>query len=614
MSTRKTVGANRELLLSIIESSDDAIISIDLGRVITSWNNGAERLFGYTQEEAMGQNISLIVPRDRLEEEDGIIEKITRGERVQQYETQRIDKSQGLHFISLSVSPIRDSLGRITGASKVLRDISDRKRLEAQVQAKSNELIGVFDRITEGFIMLDHDFRYVYANRKIGTMIGQDPSSLLGKCVWDLFPEAVGSATYDAFQEALRENRYVANTDYYAPLDLWQENHIYPGPEGLSVFIRDITEQKKVELRLKESEAIYKSIAAGIPGSVICLFDKDYRYTLIEGDMLQKIGYIKEALLGQRISDILIPSIYREFLEGLKRVFAGESFSREIRRGDYDFVSRFVPLRDKEGTIFSAMVVSIDVTELKNAQRHINNLNETLEWKVAERTEELASVNRELEAFVYSVSHDLRAPLRIIDGFADILSSDYGDALDEEGKRTVAVIVSSARRMGQLIDDLLNLSRQGRQELVTTAVDMNRLVDSVVQEQLASASAKATVTNDDLLPAVCDERLIRQVWINLVSNALKYSSGKPEPRIHITSFRHGRMATYSIRDNGVGFNMNYAHKLFGIFQRLHKPSEFEGTGVGLALVQRIVHRHGGKVWAEAKEGEGATFFFTIPGR
>lgn len=614
MSTKNTAGANQDILSSIIDSSDDAIISIDLGKIITSWNNSAERLFGYTPQEAIGQNIALIVPPDRLREEEDIIEKITRGERIQHYETQRIDKKGRACSISLNVSPIRDARGQIIGASKILRDISDRKKLEAQVRAKTNELTGVFDRISEGFVVLDRDFRYVYANRKVGEMARRDPDSFLGRHVWDLFPEAMGSATHEAFQQALRENRYIVCTDFFAPLDLWYETHIYPGPEGLSVFIRDISEQKRAERLLKESEAIYKSIAAGIPGSIICLFDRNYRYTLIEGDMLPKIGYIKEALLGQRISDILIPAIHREFGEGLKRVFAGESFSREIRRGDYDFVSRFVPLKDRDGHIFSAMVVSIDVTELKNAQRQINELNETLEWKVAARTEELAGVNRELEAFVYSVSHDLRAPLRIIDGFADILVSDYGDVLDEEGKRTVGVIVSSARRMGQLIDDLLNLSQLGRQEIVTTAVDMNRLVASVVQEQLDSSPVKASVTFDDLLPALCDERLVRQVWTNLVSNALKYSSKKPDPRIHITSFSHGRMSVYSIRDNGIGFNMNYAHKLFGIFQRLHKASDFEGTGVGLALVQRIIHRHGGNVWAEAKEGEGATFFFTLPGR
>lgn len=614
MSTRNTAGANQDILSSIIDSSDDAIISIDLDKIITSWNNSAERLFGYGPQEAIGQSIALIIPPDRLREEEDIIEKITRGEHIQHYETQRIDKKGRACSISLNVSPIRDARGQIIGASKILRDISDRKKLEALVRAKTNELTGVFDRISEGFVVLDRDFRYVYANRKVGEMARRDPGSFLGRHVWDLFPEAMGSATHEAFQQALRENRNIVCTDYFAPLDLWYETHIYPGPEGLSVFIRDISEQKRAERLLRESEAIYKTIAAGIPGSIICLFDRNYRYTLIEGDMLPKIGYIKEALLGQRITDILIPAIHREFSDGLKRVFEGESFSREIRRGDYDFMSRFVPLKDKDGHIFSAMVVSIDITELKNAQRQINELNETLEWKVAARTEELASVNRELEAFAYSVSHDLRAPLRIIDGFADILVSDYGNVLDEEGKRTVSVIVSSARRMGQLIDDLLNLSQLGRQEIVTTAVDMNRLVASVVQEQLASSPVKASVTSDDLLPALCDERLVRQVWTNLVSNALKYSSKKPDPQVHITSFSHGRMSVYSIRDNGIGFNMNYAHKLFGIFQRLHKASDFEGTGVGLALVQRIIHRHGGNVWAEAKEGQGATFFFTLPGQ
>lgn len=256
-----------------------------------------------------------------------------------------------------------------------------------------------------------------------------------------------------------------------------------------------------------------------------------------------------------------------------------------------------------------------DVTELQNAQRHIIELNINLERKVAERTEALALANKELEAFTYSVSHDLRAPLRIIDGFADILVTDYADKLDAEGNRVLGVIMSNARRMGQLIDDLLKLSHLGRKEIDTTTVNMNSLVKSALDEQLPLYNhPQLNITSDLLLSAVCDSHLILQVWNNLLSNALKYSGKQADPRIHISSYKSGNKIVYSVKDNGVGFDMLYVHKLFGIFQRLHKITEFEGTGVGLALVQRIITKHKGDVWAESEIGKGATFFFSLPGK
>jgi light-regulated signal transduction histidine kinase (bacteriophytochrome) len=280
---------------------------------------------------------------------------------------------------------------------------------------------------------------------------------------------------------------------------------------------------------------------------------------------------------------------------------------------EYDTLTRYVPLKDENGLVYTALILLIDVTELKKAQNQIAELNVNLENKVVERTEQLALVNKELEAFTYSVSHDLRAPLRIIDGFADILLSDYSDKLDEEGKRTIGIITNNARKMGQLIDDLLNLSHLGRQEVVTSRVDMNRLVRLAIDEQLLLHKGReAQIIVEPLLPATCDHNLILQVWINFISNALKYSGKCEQPVIHISSYFGENNVVYTVRDNGVGFDMKYADKLFGVFQRLHKATEFEGTGVGLALVQRIIIKHGGRVWAESEKGKGAAFYFSLP--
>jgi signal transduction histidine kinase len=233
-----------------------------------------------------------------------------------------------------------------------------------------------------------------------------------------------------------------------------------------------------------------------------------------------------------------------------------------------------------------------------------------LEATVRQRTEALVAANRELEGFSYSVSHDLRAPLRAVDGYARMLEEDYAPRLDDEARRLLSVVRSSASRMGRLIDDLLAFSRLGRQQPARQVLDMAALVREVVDEARKASPARVEVS--ELPQANADRSLMRQVWVNLVDNALKYSSKRADARVEIGGRDDGAEAVYWVRDNGVGFDMRYVGKLFGVFQRLHRADEFDGTGVGLAIVQRVVARHGGRVWAEAKSGQGACFQFSLP--
>ncbi|MBS1625879.1 MAG: CHASE3 domain-containing protein [Bacteroidetes bacterium] len=248
------------------------------------------------------------------------------------------------------------------------------------------------------------------------------------------------------------------------------------------------------------------------------------------------------------------------------------------------------------------------IRQRKSFEKNIVKLNIDLRKKV----EELHAINKELESFSYSVSHDLRAPLRIIDGFAKIISDEYGPALDGEGMRFMTTIRSNAQHMGMLIDDLLNFSRISRRELVIREINMNALVENVIDNFRLIDKPLAEIKVQPLASAKCDEHLIRQVWINLISNALKYSRTCEHPEIYITWEQTGTETIYTVRDNGVGFDMQYADKLFGVFQRLHKASDYEGTGVGLAIVHRIVTRHGGRMWAQSQPGAGAVFYFSLP--
>ena len=255
------------------------------------------------------------------------------------------------------------------------------------------------------------------------------------------------------------------------------------------------------------------------------------------------------------------------------------------------------------------------VEDEKLARKDLKTLNEELEQRVIERTNQLQIANNELEAFSYSVSHDLRAPLRAVHSFTKILSEDYGEVLDAEGKRICGIIESSSVHMGQLIDDLLAFSRIGRTEFNRSKINMASLTKSIYSDTTTPAERTRIDFNVSKLPtAYGDITAIKQVITNLLSNALKYSSNAEKSEIIVGFECINNETVYYIKDNGVGFEMKYAPKLFGMFQRLHSAKEFEGNGVGLAIVQRIIHRHGGRVWAEAEVGKGATFYFTLPGK
>jgi PAS domain S-box-containing protein len=363
---------------------------------------------------------------------------------------------------------------------------------------------------------------------------------------------------------------------------------------------------------LLQANAEVRAIFQSIPDLLFRL-DNDGRILNYKaGATTEQLLHPKE-LLGKRIQDIPLKQVSEKFREAIQQVQESKTiinieYSLVVQDQPLFFEAKFVPLPEDQ-----IVVVIRNITERKQTEEKIHKMNEELELRVIERTIQLNSVNKELEAFAYSASHDLWAPLRAIDGYTNMLVEDYGKMLDQEGKRICTIISDETKRMGRLINDLVSFSHVSHADMQISPINMQVMPFSVFYELTTPESReRIDFSVAHLPPAIGDPTLIRQVWMNLISNAVKFSSKQKHAVIDVGYKQDDQEIIYSIRDNGAGFNMQYIDKLFGVFQRLHNEKEFEGTGVGLAIVQRLIHRHGGKVWAESQVDKGATFYFTLP--
>jgi PAS domain S-box-containing protein len=377
--------------------------------------------------------------------------------------------------------------------------------------------------------------------------------------------------------------------------------------------------EKKVDERTKElseSRAQYRRLLETAQEG-IWVTDTDNKITFVNARMAEMLGYTTDELLAASASNFMDEEgreIARKNQER-RRQGLKENFEFKFQRKDGSDLMALVaatPLSNTSGEYSGALAMVADITARKRAEAEIQKLNAELEQRVNERTAQLSVVNKELEAFSYSVSHDLRAPLRTLDGFSRMLLSDYQHCLDEQGQHFLNRIRLGSENMGQLIDALLHLSRVSRTELQFEQVnlsDLVRMIQDDLQEQNPGRQVEF-ICADELISRG-DRGLLRIVFTNLLNNAWKFTRKQAQARIEFGSLTHDGQQVYFIRDNGVGFDMTYANKLFGAFQRLHHVNEFEGTGIGLATVERIIHRHGGKIWAEAALNEGAAFYFTL---
>lgn len=494
MTEIKEVEKIRNYITTVVKQSNDAVYIHDEEGKIISWNEGAEKIYGYTESEALKMKIWNVIPGYMQPEMGEMVNKIIHGTKIQDLETRRITKHGKIIDILFSASKITES--------------------------------------------------------------GNDQVSI-----------------------AITE--------------------------------RDITEQKIAAEQIKESETRFRNLFEYAPFPMWVYDLANLNFLEVNHTSTDLYGYTKEEFLSMKITDIRPEEEINKLMEDIRQrtqeIQSSGVWKHRLRSGriiDVEITSHLLEYKGRK----SVLVISKDITEQKKAELQIRQLNAELQMNVMQ----LEATNKELESFSYSVSHDLRAPLRALSGYSKMIEEDYATVLDVEAKRMLGNIQYNARRMGTLIDDLLAFSRLGRKEVQKSKIDTAALVKNVLKEINISSAYSAETKINSLPPADADYALLRQVWINLLSNAMKYSSKKEKPEVQIGSTQTENEILFFVKDNGAGFDMKYVDKLFGIFQRLHNPAEFEGTGIGLAIVQRIVTKHGGRVWAEAETNKGATFYFTLP--
>lgn len=378
---------------------------------------------------------------------------------------------------------------------------------------------------------------------------------------------------------------------------------------------QDITERLKVKQECQKARQDWKSIFQAI-GHPTFILSQDHTILATNKATQKATGLSAEELKGKKCfeifhsSDIPPKNCPSEILLNSGKV---KTLEMEVESLNGTFLISCTPVFDSDNKIEKIIHIATDITDRIKAEKDLKIYREHLEEMVKDRTKQLESSNKELEAFAYSISHDLRAPLRAIDGFTQILMQDYVDKLDSEGRRIGKIIQDNSKKLGTLIDDLLAFSRLGRISLNVSKIDMKNMIRAIYHEiMVLEDQERIDFSIGELATVEGDTSMFRQLWINLISNAIKFSSKRSKAVISVTSENKKDRTIFCIKDNGAGFNMKYKEKLFGVFQRLHTDKEFQGTGVGLAIVQRIINRHNGEVWAEGYVDKGAAFYISLP--
>ncbi|MDD5361424.1 MAG: PAS domain S-box protein [Ignavibacteria bacterium] len=621
---------NEERFRHVTDCSGVWVWETDKDGIYTYVSPMEENILGYKVDELIGKKhfYDFFIPEVKMELKAAAMGVFERKENFRNFENANIHKEGYVVYLETSGLPMHDEHGNFIGYRGADRDITP-QRLAVEALKKSEESLRQAQHLAKiGNWEYNPKNGNAVMSRECFNIFELD-ENLHSDKLFEIAMEKIHPEDRVILEELMNsaiKKDAGFNFEYRVVFPEGKIKHISGVGKAiennngeiinLRGIIQDITERKKSEEKLNEALYRFETIIRTSPQAIIVV-DTEGAVILWNNSAEQIFGWNAEEVIG-KTNPIIPEDMLEEVYDVKVRVLKGmtvkgietQRLNKNGNRIDVSFSA--TPYRDGQGEIAGILALVEDITERKKAEQEIKKLNEELEQRVIERTSQLEEANKELEAFSYSVSHDLRAPLRAISGFSKIITEDYSAKLDDEGREYLNDIISNSVRMSKLIDDLLELSRFGRKQITRTHINMKELFADVCADENSLLEKKAKIKISKLHDAFGDFNLIKQVAVNLISNALKYSSKETNAVISVSSETLGNDIIYCIKDNGVGFNMAYAHKLFGVFQRLHSLEDFEGTGVGLAIVQRIVLRHNGKVWAESEEGKGAAFYFSLP--
>ncbi len=573
----------------LVRNVSGAIISTDADFRIVAWNPGAESIYGWAADEVTGKPLFSVLTESVHGKDLEQIQKELLDTGHWYFEERERCKDGTVVEMGSSVSLLKDQAGSPIGVVVVSQDIGERRRAEREINR-------IYDLSIDMVGMADFDGNFTRLNPAWEVTLGYSRQELMSRPYIDFVHPQDRAETLAEARKLTQgevtiafENRYRAKDGSYR----WLSWNTIPDISSRALYFvaRDITSQKETERQLRRLSRVYQDAM-----DPIILLDPSGGIVELNPEAERMFGWQKAELIGKPCKMLVPPERHERADELRKRCNEGESIHavEALRRNK---AGRVIPvlltmsrLTDESRDPIGIVMISKDITELKQAET-------------------------ELEAFAYSVSHDLRAPLRAIDGFSNILMEQHAPELSGDARHYLDLVRGNAQQMGALIDDLLTFSRLGRAQMEKQTVEPPGIVRQVLQELAAAREGrKVEIDIGDLPNCRADPKLLKLVFANLLDNAFKYTRPREVARIEVGSQPGGAdpdRIVYFVRDNGVGFDMQYADKLFGVFQRLHRAEEFEGTGVGLANVQRIIRRHGGEVWAEAEEHKGATFYFTL---
>jgi PAS domain S-box-containing protein len=608
---------------SLLEAVEEAVIATDPEGKIIYWNRFAETLYGWLAGEVVRQNIVQILMADTEGEQaaETLAQLKAGGSLSGEWVLRRRDGSTLTVFTT--TSPIYDGRGKRVGLVGISKDITERKQAEAVLRDSEESFRLLFANNPHPMWLYDVEtLRFLEVNDTAIAYYGYSRAEFLNMRITDIRPsEDIPRLLEDIAQErqALQrpgEWRHRRRDGQVIDVEITSHRMEFAGRPAALVVVQDITERKRAEAALRASwERYLRTLDNMLEGCQIIGFD--WRYLYVNDAVAQHGHQTKETLLGHTLMEVY-PGIQNTEMFAALRQCMDE---RLVRQMENEFIYPDGSTRWFDLSIEPApegiFILSIDITQRKLAEAEILRLNEDLEQRVRDRTAQLEATNRELESFSYSVSHDLRAPLRAMDGFSHILLEEYATQLPAEGLHYLDLVRRNAQQMDELVEALLKFSRLGRQALNLQPVALDQLARQAWEELSAEyappTGRRVEFTLGELPTVQADPVLLKLVLLNLFANALKFTRQRAVAVIHLGSRAENGEQVYFVKDNGVGFDPRYTSKLFGVFQRLHRAEEYEGTGVGLATVQRIIHRHGGRVWAEAELGQGATFYFTLEG-